>query len=165
MSGICGFAFRDGKDGASSSALSSMVHALNFGHDSGVDLTSFDCCGIGGASSTGRRLYVAKRRVQERPVAMWIHGMPLEGDANPVADRIAKNPADGLLDAYLKEGARFLERLRGDFSLAVWDGLQEKMILATDRFRVHPLFYCQDSRKLVFGSRDRKSTRLNSSHG
>ena len=153
MSGICGFVLREGKGAVSSSALSSMVHALSFGQDSEVDQTSFDRCGIGGASSTGRRLYVAKRRAHERPVAIWIHGMPLEGTVNPVADRFAKNPADELLDAYLKEGEKFLERLRGDFSLAVWDGLQEKLILATDRFRVHPLFYCQDSKQIVFGSR------------
>src|SRR5262249_32258791 len=58
-----------------------------------------------------------------------------------------------LLSIYLKEGMDFVRRLRGEFALAIWDGREETLHLATDRFRVYPIFYYHDEHKLVFASR------------
>lgn len=59
----------------------------------------------------------------------------------------------GILHLYLQNGMSFLKRLRGEFALALWDGRKKALYLATDRFRVYPLFYYQDHEKLVFASR------------
>jgi asparagine synthase (glutamine-hydrolysing) len=63
------------------------------------------------------------------------------------------DPLLDLLRLYLEKGVGFVERLRGEFAIAVWDGREETLHLVTDRFRVHPIFYYRDERNLVFGSR------------
>src|SRR5204862_823185 len=42
---------------------------------------------------------------------------------------------------YEEEGARFVERLRGKFGLAVWDGGRRRAVLARDRLGVKPLYW------------------------
>jgi len=45
-----------------------------------------------------------------------------------------------------------LEKLRGQFALAVWDRKQHCIILARDRFGICPLFYARQGDWLLFGS-------------
>ncbi|HEX7077303.1 MAG TPA: asparagine synthase-related protein [Candidatus Eisenbacteria bacterium] len=59
----------------------------------------------------------------------------------------------GLLDHYARAGAGFLRELRGDFCLALWDGGRETLIVATDPFRVRPVFYARAGSTLAFSSR------------
>jgi asparagine synthase (glutamine-hydrolysing) len=44
------------------------------------------------------------------------------------------------LDAYLAHGDAFVERLIGDFSFAIWDERQRRLLLVRDRFARRPLF-------------------------
>ncbi|MEA5115721.1 MAG: asparagine synthase (glutamine-hydrolyzing) [Geobacteraceae bacterium] len=46
---------------------------------------------------------------------------------------------------YLKHGLSFLEKIDGDFSIAIWDADNQQLILARDRFGTRPLyFYCKN---------------------
>jgi len=58
-----------------------------------------------------------------------------------------------LLTLYQREGISFVNRLRGEFSLAIWDGLKEVLYLVSDPFRVHPIFYYENHGTLVFASK------------
>jgi asparagine synthase (glutamine-hydrolysing) len=58
-----------------------------------------------------------------------------------------------VLDLYLAEGIGFLAKLRGEFAIALWDDREQTLWLATDRFRIHPLFYYNHKDVLVFASR------------
>lgn len=58
-----------------------------------------------------------------------------------------------LLDLYSDHGMKFVDKLRGEFALALWDGREDAVFLITDRFRVCPLFYYVDAEKLIFSSR------------
>lgn len=57
-----------------------------------------------------------------------------------------------IVHLYEEEGERFVEKLRGMFSIALWDKSKKKFILARDRLGIKPLFYSKDSRHLIFGS-------------
>ncbi|WP_026177226.1 asparagine synthetase B family protein [Thiobacillus denitrificans] len=57
-----------------------------------------------------------------------------------------------LLHDYEAWGIAFLDRLQGMFAFALHDAQRCELILARDRLGIKPLYYCPDSRGLVFGS-------------
>jgi asparagine synthase (glutamine-hydrolysing) len=57
-----------------------------------------------------------------------------------------------LLYLYQEYGLSFLDRVAGMFSLAIWDGRKQRLLLARDRLGIKPLYYYHDQTHLVFGS-------------
>lgn len=57
-----------------------------------------------------------------------------------------------ILHGYQAWGVRCLERLRGMFAFAIWDGRRRRMFLARDRVGIKPLVYSWDGRCLRFAS-------------
>ena len=53
---------------------------------------------------------------------------------------------------YERDGAAFVERLRGKFALAVWDARERRAVLARDRLGVKPLYWAQVDDLVVFAS-------------
>jgi asparagine synthase (glutamine-hydrolysing) len=59
---------------------------------------------------------------------------------------------EAILHLYAREGASMLNRLRGMFALAIWDGLERSLFLARDPFGIKPLYVADDGRTLRFAS-------------
>jgi asparagine synthase (glutamine-hydrolysing) len=57
-----------------------------------------------------------------------------------------------LVHLYEQYGARFAERLRGMFAVAVWDAPRRRLVLARDRFGIKPLLYRAVDGELAFAS-------------
>ena len=57
-----------------------------------------------------------------------------------------------LLNAWMQWGSECLPRLIGMFSFAIYDALNQKIILARDAFGIKPLFYFLNDNKLAFAS-------------
>ncbi len=57
-----------------------------------------------------------------------------------------------LLQLYINEGDKFLEKLNGFFAFAIYDKLQKALFIARDRFGVKPLFYYWDGNRFIFAS-------------
>src|SRR4051812_39643079 len=57
-----------------------------------------------------------------------------------------------LLRAYQHWGAGVVHHLRGMFAFAIWDGRNERLFLARDRFGEKPLFLYEDANGLYFAS-------------
>lgn len=57
-----------------------------------------------------------------------------------------------VLRSYERDGPAFLDALNGMFGLAIWDGREQRLLIARDRIGIKPLYYYQDAEKLVFGS-------------
>ncbi|MFZ0427808.1 MAG: asparagine synthase (glutamine-hydrolyzing), partial [Acidobacteriota bacterium] len=49
-------------------------------------------------------------------------------------------------------GAGCLDRLNGQFAIALWDSLEKRLFLARDRLGIRPLFYTVSGGRLVFAS-------------
>lgn len=57
-----------------------------------------------------------------------------------------------ILEAYRAWGAGCVERLRGMFAFAIWDGTRKDLLLARDPYGIKPLFYTQDRSSFTFAS-------------
>ncbi len=69
------------------------------------------------------------------------------------SDRTApEDPAVRAARLYRQEGPRLLERLRGAFTLAVYDSAARAGLLAIDRIGQHHLYYARVGDALAFGS-------------
>lgn len=55
-----------------------------------------------------------------------------------------------ILELYERNGEQFITKLNGVFVLAIWDGLQKKLLIANDRFGLYPLYYAHYNGRLVF---------------
>src|SRR5262245_56911269 len=57
-----------------------------------------------------------------------------------------------IVHVYEEFGTRAVERLRGMFAFAVWDGRQRQLLLARDRLGIKPLYYAERDGEFVFAS-------------
>ncbi len=57
-----------------------------------------------------------------------------------------------ILAGYIQWGADCLSRLRGMYTIAIWDKQERELFLARDRLGVKPLYYYRDENRFVFAS-------------
>ncbi len=57
-----------------------------------------------------------------------------------------------VVHAYEAWGPRCVERFRGFFAFALWDGARRQLLLARDRIGIKPLYYAERPDRVVFGS-------------
>ena len=57
-----------------------------------------------------------------------------------------------IVHLYEEFGDDFAEHLNGMFAVAIWDGQQQRLVLARDPMGIKPLYYSRSQDQLVFGS-------------
>jgi asparagine synthase (glutamine-hydrolysing) len=60
--------------------------------------------------------------------------------------------AEFVLRLYEARGEDFVIELNGAFSVAIWDGRYQKLIIANDRLGLHPLYYAHHNGDFLFAS-------------
>jgi asparagine synthase (glutamine-hydrolysing) len=63
-----------------------------------------------------------------------------------------KSDTEAIVHLYEDYGEDCFAKLRGMFSIAIWDSKNRKVILARDRVGKKPLFYAADGTRILFGS-------------
>src|SRR5581483_6134511 len=153
MSGICGIVQRDRNRQVTNSDLASMLRVLGNAHEERGSIATVNALGLAVQSSAGYSAGIAKMDVHGSILALAFYGNIYNLSDLIPEERPELDPATALLRMFHKSGPAALEKIRGEFVTALWDGTQETLYLATDRFRVHPLFYYEDNDKLVFSSK------------
>ncbi len=64
----------------------------------------------------------------------------------------SRSDTEVILRAFLEWDTRFLVRLRGMFSIALWVGPQKRLVLARDRLGIKPLYVYRQGADLCFAS-------------
>jgi asparagine synthase (glutamine-hydrolysing) len=57
-----------------------------------------------------------------------------------------------ILEAYMRWGTSFIQRMNGMFAIAIFDTLTEKLFLCRDRMGIKPIYYYQDETLIAFSS-------------
>jgi asparagine synthase (glutamine-hydrolysing) len=63
-----------------------------------------------------------------------------------------RSDTEVIVHLYEDYGERCVEKLRGMFAFAIWDGNQSKLVLARDRIGQKPLYYAQEGDSMLFAS-------------
>lgn len=63
-----------------------------------------------------------------------------------------KSDTEAIVHLYEQYSESCFEKLRGMFSIAIWDSRRRRLVLARDRVGKKPLFYSADSKRVLFGS-------------
>lgn len=63
-----------------------------------------------------------------------------------------RSDTETILYAYEVWGEDFVDRLRGMFAIALWEGRHQRLVLARDRIGKKPLYYAMDGSRIVFAS-------------
>jgi asparagine synthase (glutamine-hydrolysing) len=77
----------------------------------------------------------------------------LRAELLPRGHRFAtKSDTEAIVHLYEDLGEGCFAKLRGMFSIAIWDSRCRKLVLARDRVGKKPLFYAADRERILFGS-------------
>jgi asparagine synthase (glutamine-hydrolysing) len=63
-----------------------------------------------------------------------------------------KSDTEAIVHLYEDHAEGCFAKLRGMFSIAIWDSRNRKLVLARDRVGKKPLFYAADDKRILFGS-------------
>lgn len=161
MCGICGIAKPASGEPIDSSLLSSMCQTLIH---RGPDDEGFF---IGNKAALGtRRLSIIDVEGGHQPLAnedntIWVaHNGEIYNFPDLREELISrghlfktKTDTETLIHCYEEWGEEFVQKLRGMFAFALWDGQKEKLLLVRDRIGIKPLYYSLlKDNTLVFGS-------------
>jgi asparagine synthase (glutamine-hydrolysing) len=58
-----------------------------------------------------------------------------------------------IIDLYKAQGARFLNRLRGSFAIALWDACKKTLIIGTDHFGTRSIYVWASDNRIAFATR------------
>jgi asparagine synthase (glutamine-hydrolysing) len=77
----------------------------------------------------------------------------LRGELEASGRRFAtRSDTEVIVQAYAAHGEACVERLRGMFAFAIWDGAERRLFLARDRLGKKPLYYWHRGRLFLFAS-------------
>ena len=162
MCGITGFWHGTKLEPEAESILSTMTSRL---HHRGPDGQGYYLHGKQGLGIGHARLSVIDLETGQQPLVSLDkkHILAVNGEfydykrirANLVCSGATfrtKSDSEIALPLYQRHGLDFVHHLRGEFALALFDHIQERLILARDRFGIRPLFYTIQNGSVYFGS-------------
>ena len=109
---------------------------------------------INDLSPTGAQPLVSADRALVVTVAGEIYGFqPRRAELTAAGERFeSKSDSELVLALYRRHGLAFVDHLRGEFAIALFDRARQRVVLVRDRFGVRPLVYHATPRLVAWGS-------------
>jgi asparagine synthase (glutamine-hydrolysing) len=153
MSGICAV-WRSDYSEEAGVALGHISRGLSLAADDRIARESEPGIGVGLCARFGTQQIYRNARLLLVCDADLHNEKELAALAGHTGEAPASAKTAALLAAlYERCGNRFVEKLRGAFSLILWDHHDRRMLAAVDPFGIHRLVYFQDSYRLLIASR------------
>lgn len=111
-----------------------------------------------------RRLSIIDVEGGDQPIAnedesIWIvfngeifNFQELKSDLDSDHQFKTNSDTETIVHAYEQYGLDFVNHLRGQFAIALWDSRKRQLVLARDRMGQKPLYYCETKQGIIFGS-------------
>jgi asparagine synthase (glutamine-hydrolysing) len=161
MCGICGIASPASAEPVSAALLQAMCRTIVHRGPDDEGIFTGDGAGLG-----TRRLSIIDLAGGHQPLSnedgtIWIshngevYNFPeLRDELIALGHRFStRTDTETLVHAFEQWGDDFVQRLRGMFAFALWDGRARRLLLVRDRLGIKPLYYTSlDDGSLVFGS-------------
>src|SRR5664280_1793015 len=160
MCGICGVAFLDPRRWADQATIERMMASIVHRGPDGRGSAR-----LAGAALGIRRLSIIDLETGDQPLANEdgaitlvcngeIYNAPeLRSELLGAGHRFrSRSDVEVIVHLYEDTGVECLTRLRGMFSLALWDARRRRLMLARDRFGIKPLVYAARPEGLWFAS-------------
>jgi len=152
MSGICGVC-HPGLE-MPGSALEGMLSALKIGNGEALETVFGTSTSLGVAQRWPGQQVASVKSVRIAIDADLTNASELRGLLQGKGiDASGISLAELLAWHYLVSGPNFMDKLEGAFAIALWDGAEERLLLALDRFGLRSLYWSQDGDRLLFASR------------
>ena len=160
MSGIVGIYHRGGAQ-AERALLRELVGFLAYRGPDGCTMWLDGPIGLGHTQLRTTREARDEMQPANLDGRFWISAdVRLDGRAEVLAElersgrKVAATLSDPelILHSYDAWGTRFFEQLRGDYSFAIWDARNERLICARDHFGIKPFYYAQLGNVFIFSN-------------
>jgi asparagine synthase (glutamine-hydrolysing) len=146
--GICGIVtVRDGQP-VEPGTLENMVTAMSAGRNWSRKLLTQPHVNLGAAAPS------CTISVWQSPRALVVCDADVlnlqELYSSPPSQSASGSAAEAIGRLYLEQGMACLRKLRGSFSVAIWDAQQEELFLAVDQFRIKSLCFASIADSILF---------------
>lgn len=160
MCGIAGLWSPPGSAPPTASALRAMVDALHHRGPDGQGLHLDGPVGLGHARLSIIDLEGGAQPLCNEDERIWVsfngeifNYLELRAELLAQGHRFrTTSDTEVLVHLYEQHGDAFVERLNGQFAIALWDAQRQRLLLARDRVGIRPLFLAQDGPRLAFAS-------------
>ena len=140
--------------------LAAMIGRLAHRGPDGTGYYRDSDCGLGHSRLSIIDLAGGRQPIHNEDESVWVsfngeifNYIELRRELEAAGHRFyTQSDTEVLVHAYEEHGDRFLERLNGQFAIALWDRRQHRLLLARDRTGIRPLFYANSGGRLAFAS-------------
>jgi asparagine synthase (glutamine-hydrolysing) len=87
-----------------------------------------------------------------RKLCVVMDGEIFDGFERSKLNKTGFSDAEIVLELYREKSTEFLDQIDGSFAIAIWDGVEKKLVLARDRVGFKSLFYAKSDGAFLFGS-------------
>jgi len=140
--------------------LTAMIRQLDHRGPDGQGLKVEDHVGLGHARLSIIDLDSGQQPIHNEDESVWVvfngeifNYIELTQELRKAGHHFyTKSDTEVIVHLYEEYGDSFVDKLNGQFSIALWDKPRNRLLLVRDRPGIHPLFYAVHKNSLYFGS-------------